>query len=551
MHMEITSEDDLYFLYTLQVSEEEFQDLRTEQSLLVDFSSFPPKFVELLQGCVTGRSRPGEPQFLAILDLKGLPSFNVVEANQFKQLTHLSLRVQPATDAALKAYLAGRLRLSLKNASETREQLDAISQQLNDQKKATESAKVAADELKHELEHTSEKLRVEFERALAKQKEDSVKLLSQTQNASTEQARRQQQHDEKRIEELEAQLAALQTEHRKGYEGKTTAESENVQLKAKVATLEEVGKKNAEELNSLRVANRSLDATKFELEKKVSEQQLVLATLRQKLEDKEEILSKTNSQLDEALHRKTLAEEKAGTYKATTAKLQRKLELSVKEINKGNSVIEELHSEIKHLKDKMTTKNMVIRQQENVVQSTREQLEDANRQSERLESLLKEEKANSSSLKSALEQSRTKLEECNKMLESNQNVITFLNKEINQNQFGRSPTQPASMASHYLPISHESPAALPPFNSNAELFTSPTRNQGNTGLHQSTNFTPSPMVPPALHVGVHPVRSPLSDVYDFSAMSEANRSQSPMESHTKDDHAALLEHLRPEESTMP
>lgn len=125
LHMEITSERDAFFLYTLQVSEEDFHDLKRDQSLLVDFASFPAKFVELLELCRgvneaakhnTGgaenrcpNERPAAGlKFFAVLAVAdGNPVFKVVEANQFKQLTHLSLRFQPGTDETIKMYLSG------------------------------------------------------------------------------------------------------------------------------------------------------------------------------------------------------------------------------------------------------------------------------------------------------------------------------------------------------------------------------------------------------------------------------------------------------------
>ena len=65
--MRLTDEDDPFFLYQLTLSEEDFQGtftlrgcwlirvnclgLRTEQSLLVDFATFPRKVIELMHEC--------------------------------------------------------------------------------------------------------------------------------------------------------------------------------------------------------------------------------------------------------------------------------------------------------------------------------------------------------------------------------------------------------------------------------------------------------------------------------------------------------------------
>ena len=52
----LSSEEDLQFLYTLEVSEEDFQALKAEQGILVDFENFPGKVMTLLQKCAAARS---------------------------------------------------------------------------------------------------------------------------------------------------------------------------------------------------------------------------------------------------------------------------------------------------------------------------------------------------------------------------------------------------------------------------------------------------------------------------------------------------------------
>lgn len=65
-----------------------------------------------------------QPKFLAVLDARdnGLsepePIFSVVETNQFKYLTHLSLRLRGANDSELKRYLASRLSQSQRAMAE-------------------------------------------------------------------------------------------------------------------------------------------------------------------------------------------------------------------------------------------------------------------------------------------------------------------------------------------------------------------------------------------------------------------------------------------------
>ena len=52
IYLEIADESDPYFHHSLALTEVEFQELRAEQSILVDFGAFPAKVVELLERCV-------------------------------------------------------------------------------------------------------------------------------------------------------------------------------------------------------------------------------------------------------------------------------------------------------------------------------------------------------------------------------------------------------------------------------------------------------------------------------------------------------------------
>jgi spindle assembly abnormal protein 6 len=49
----VSSDADLCFLHSLEVSEEDFAQLKHEQGILVDFSSFPGKIITLLDKCIS------------------------------------------------------------------------------------------------------------------------------------------------------------------------------------------------------------------------------------------------------------------------------------------------------------------------------------------------------------------------------------------------------------------------------------------------------------------------------------------------------------------
>ena len=52
VHIEVTDENDPYFLYILDVGEQDFHHLKRDQALLVEFPVFPSKLIELIELCL-------------------------------------------------------------------------------------------------------------------------------------------------------------------------------------------------------------------------------------------------------------------------------------------------------------------------------------------------------------------------------------------------------------------------------------------------------------------------------------------------------------------
>ena len=74
LRINFSSEEELLFLHTLEVGEDDFQTLKVEQGILVDFSSFPAKLVSLLQKCIDSKGEK-QPRFAIALSVcQFLPS---------------------------------------------------------------------------------------------------------------------------------------------------------------------------------------------------------------------------------------------------------------------------------------------------------------------------------------------------------------------------------------------------------------------------------------------------------------------------------------------
>lgn len=114
-------------MWQLDLTEEEFYSIRSEQNLLVDFHNFPYKLIELLQKCLAfPASEPAAPFFAQLTvnpqDNTALLAF--IERTSFRQVTQLSLKLKSVESDVLKKKLADLLR-------NYREQINSLQSQLS------------------------------------------------------------------------------------------------------------------------------------------------------------------------------------------------------------------------------------------------------------------------------------------------------------------------------------------------------------------------------------------------------------------------------------
>ena len=174
----MTDENDPYFLYVLDVGEQDFHHLKRDQSLLVEFPVFPSKLIELIELCLlSGRSNnvatsssgssahdssssfsanchtsssfdQTSSTFTANLEIvTGV--FTIVESNKFKQLNHISLLLRPGNDAAVKGYLSSRLAFITSVANKRKVELDASNTELQAEKEQRAELSTNFSELRY------------------------------------------------------------------------------------------------------------------------------------------------------------------------------------------------------------------------------------------------------------------------------------------------------------------------------------------------------------------------------------------------------------------
>jgi spindle assembly abnormal protein 6 len=184
LDLQVTDEKDPLFLYTLKVGESDFQTIKREQNLLVDFYAFPTNLKELLERCeISGNfNSTYSPPLQCHMIGNNLA---IVEPGRIRNLQHLNLVLKPANDMAQKHHLAQKMKEYKKlsqelgaTLEETRHSADQRIMQL--EKKLDEAIK-AKELLLADMAKSETMLRSQFSGQMTDEREKYLKLSRESQ----------------------------------------------------------------------------------------------------------------------------------------------------------------------------------------------------------------------------------------------------------------------------------------------------------------------------------------------------------------------------------
>ncbi|XP_064284190.1 spindle assembly abnormal protein 6 homolog isoform X2 [Passer domesticus] len=449
----LTDDTDPFFLYNLVISEEDFQSLKSQQGLLVDFSAFPQKFIDLLQQCIQEQNKD-IPRFLLQLvssapALDHTPvSLNVVETNPFKHLTHLSLKFLPGTDAEIKKFLANCLKCLKEDKMMLEEKLkrteEDLTRQLSYTQQSLSEKSRELDKLKNEWTSYTTALSNKHSQELTSEKERALQAQTQYQQQHEQQKKELENLHQKSIQQLQNRLSELEVINKDLTERRYKGDSTVRELKAKLSGLEDECQRAKQEVLSLRRENTTLDAECHEKEKLINQLQTRVAVLEQEIKDKDQLVTRTKEVLDATQEQKVILEETTEEKQRHIEKLETTIKSLSAELLKANEIIKKLQGDLKTLMSKLKLKNTVTIQQEKLLAEKEEKLQKEQRESQEMGQSLRMKEQEVCKLQEQLESTIQKLEESKQLLQTNENVITWLNRQLSEVQMAKKLESPAS-----------------------------------------------------------------------------------------------------------
>ncbi|XP_076879934.1 spindle assembly abnormal protein 6 homolog [Brachyhypopomus gauderio] len=466
----LTDDADLYFLYNLVISEEDFQSLKVQQGLLIDFTSFPQKFIDLLDQCISEQDKE-YPRFLlqltsssSVLD-HSPANLNIVETNAFKHLTHLSLKLLPGSDVEVKKYLATCLATVKESKERLQQRLkkteEDLSRQLSYAQQTLSEKSRELDKLRSEWTSQTTSLSSRHTQDLTAEREKALEIQTRLQQQNEQLRRDLETGHQRNTQQLHARLSELETSNRDLTEKKYKSDSTIRDLKAKLLGLEEESQRAKQQVASLRRENGTLDSECHEKERLLNQLQTRVAVLEQEVRDKDQLVLRTKEVLDATQQQKNSVEETAESKQLHIGKLEATVKSLSEELIKANGIIKKLQGDLKALVGKIKVKNTVTVSQEKLLQEMVEQLQREQRDLQDTQHRLRLKEEEVSKLKEQLEATVQKLDESREVLKTNENVITWLNKQLNETQLSRKQeavpmfdTPPAAAGLRLGPTSH-------------------------------------------------------------------------------------------------
>uniref|UniRef100_UPI00358ED828 spindle assembly abnormal protein 6 homolog n=1 Tax=Myxine glutinosa TaxID=7769 RepID=UPI00358ED828 len=444
----LTDDEDPFFLYNLTLGEEDFQILKNQQGLLVDFSSFPQKFIDLLKLCIDEQSKE-VPRFLlqlicsSSLAERGPACLNVVETNSFKHLTHLSLCLLPGSDNEIKKYLASCLR-SLKEENTTLQYRicktdEDLTQRLNHSQQALAERNRELERLKSEWSTHTSSLNSQHSHELSAAREHVLQLQTESQNQLEKQRRELENTHRQTMQMLQCRLTETESSNKDLTERRFKAEASLREVRTRLSALEEESSQAKQELVKLRRDSSVLEEQRHEQEKALGQVRTRSAVLEQECKEKEALTSRLADNLANAQQQKAKLEDCVEERRLQVGKLETTIKSLSEELLKANEIIKRLQGEIKNLQGKVKLKNAVTMQQERLLEDKDKALQRNNDELVELRATFGRKEDEVAKLQDKLDLTVKKLEEGQKLLRTNENVITWLNKQLNESQMAAKP----------------------------------------------------------------------------------------------------------------
>eukprot|EP00041_Stephanoeca_diplocostata_P030322 m.915789 g.915789 ORF g.915789 m.915789 type:complete len:643 (+) comp23733_c0_seq4:110-2038(+) len=437
MIVRITDEADAFFLYTLQLTEDDFAGLRRSQDIKVDFASFPRNFIQLLERC--GNS--ADTRYLIELELPpaanastALATLGVIETNDFKNLTHLCLKFVPGNDATVKKHLASCLAMEKESCASLRTQLAAMSREFSEKlEQAEHKVRTTSEELmavKTELATATSRLEAEHAATMTHMKENALQSQTALQTRAAQTQRDLEARAQMQLDNLHAKLSDVEATKNTLAERLHDTEARLERVSAELSAAQAQTEASAATEKALRGENGALRKDCQQHEATLHDNRVTIAQLTQELKGKLEVEKQRDRLADSTQLRvdelQSALKEESNKFKD----LEGRYTAAAAEISKGNNIIAKLQGDLSALHAKLDSRSAVVVRQEQAISAKEHDNQRLQRAVEDARTQRSSDREQIATLSAQVATLQADVDERDRTLKNNEGIITWLNKQL-------------------------------------------------------------------------------------------------------------------------
>ncbi|XP_014241189.1 spindle assembly abnormal protein 6 homolog [Cimex lectularius] len=486
LNVQVSDDEDPFFFYSLVLTEDDYQRLKSLQGLLVDFDNFPSQVIRLLEQC--SQEEGHDSKFHLILEEERKDNLHtylkIVEANNFKHLCHLTLQIQPGNDSDIKNLMLKKIKHLKDHNSKAEKLISSLESQLQHKSKQLQSTEEKLHQVQEQWREDKIAFKAESTKEITEETEKFRKSQLDWQIRSQREKAEIEEKYQTMVKDRDADLSRLRLENQILLEKRGTSDLTISDQARRLEQLEKELITIRNDLSSTRKHATKQESENHEREKVIHTLKTKIAVLEQELKDKTILMSKQQELLNVANDQKTRLEDVITEKDKNIQRKQLSLQNLSDELVKANEIITKMQKELAVINSKMQMRTTIALEQEKVVEShlkTITRLEEANKN---LEKKITSNTETELSLKTTISELRDLIETKEKKIKDNERIIDWLNRRLTEQSKPLS-TSPGTTSTPYSRFGTETTIPRVPFTSRAPAVT-PIASVGSTQLQPPT-----------------------------------------------------------------
>ncbi|XP_028171297.1 spindle assembly abnormal protein 6 homolog [Ostrinia furnacalis] len=421
----LSDEEDPAFLSVLTITRSDYEELKKQQGLLIDFDNFPSQLVRLLQLSASNN------MFLQMQQTNPIQYFfEIVEHNEFKRLVHLSLRTGPATDADIKQHMAETIN-NLKKSLSAHKNAATSSDALWNDKCINLERKV------HDLSHALNKMEedkarkeMEFQDLIKQEKERLFQERQQWQKNAELNSNNQLAVTQDNLNRKDRQIDELNSICKQLKENILHLENQLSDKSQRLNVLETEVQKTHIEVATMKAKNVSLERDISDKEKLCAQLSSKCVYMDQTIKDNADTIKELNTSLQIIKKEKASLEERLALSESLANKNNEAAHSTSEQLLKANQIISKQNCDLIEMKEKLLCRTAIALEQEKVIEKYTKEMEDLKSEIDSTNRTMLKLKEELNALVEKYQSNEQALKDRDETIKNNNMVIQWLHKKM-------------------------------------------------------------------------------------------------------------------------